>query len=79
MPHKMHGFTHAKAAAINARKYFGDVIDEKIYSSIETHMFPLTPRPPKYQEGWIVQYIDKYLSIGLINRIRYKLDRDEKK
>ncbi len=79
MPHKMHGFTHAKAAAINARKYFGDVIDEKIYSSIVTHMFPLTPRPPKYPEGWIVQYIDKYLSIGLINRIRYKLDRDEKK
>ena len=78
LPHKMHAFTHGKAAALNARRVFGKLIDDKIFSCIETHMFPVTLRPPKYREGWIIQYIDKYLSIGLINRIRYKLEREDK-
>ena len=71
---QMHGFTHAKAAAENSKKYFPKLIDDKIYSCIETHMFPLNKKPPRYKEGWIITYIDKKLSIALINKIRYMLD-----
>lgn len=77
--HKMHAFTHGEAAAKNAKKFFPDLIDDKIYSCIKTHMFPLTLKAPEYKEGWIVQYVDKYLSIGLIRRIKYKLERKLKK
>ena len=69
----MHGFTHADAAAKNAWKYFPEFMNEKIDSCIRTHMFPLNIKPPKYKEGWIVQYVDKKLSIGIINKIRYYL------
>lgn len=73
---QMHGFTHAKAAADNARKHFPNLVDDRIYSCIETHMFPLNKRPPKYKEGWIISYIDKKLSLGLITKIMYKLRRN---
>lgn len=76
--HQMHGFTHAEAAAKNAWKYFPEFMNEKIESCIKTHMFPLNITPPKYKEGWIVQYVDKKLSIGLINKIRYLLGKKNK-
>lgn len=76
--HQMHGFTHAEAAAKNAWKYFPEFMNEKIESCIKTHMFPLNITPPKYKEGWIVQYVDKKLSIGLINKIRYLLGKRNK-
>ena len=68
---KMHGFTHAKEAADNARKYFPGKIDDKIYSCITTHMFPLTFRPPKYKEGWIVTLMDKKLSANVLMEVKY--------
>ena len=71
--HQMHGFTHAEAAAKNAWKYFPKFMNDKIDSCIKTHMFPLNITPPQYKEGWIIQYVDKKLSIGLINKIRYML------
>ena len=74
---KMHGFTHAEAAAKNAKKYFPHLVDDEIYSIIKTHMFPLNIRPPKYKVGWIVTYVDKKLSIGLINKIRYMLNKNK--
>ena len=75
--HQMHGFTHAEAAAKNAKKYFPKLIDEKIEECIKTHMFPLNIKPPKYKEGWIISYVDKKLSISLINKIRYMLKRNK--
>ncbi|MBR1416623.1 MAG: hypothetical protein IJ572_02260 [Bacilli bacterium] len=76
---KMHGFSHAEAAAINSKKYFPNLVDDKIFSIIKTHMFPLNiSKIPKYKEGWIVTYVDKKLSIGLINKIRYMIDKDKK-
>lgn len=68
---QMHGFTHAKAAANNALKYFPHLIDEKTYSCIETHMFPVNKRPPKYIEGWIITFMDKRMSLEVIKEIRY--------
>ena len=69
--HKMHGFTHANAAANNAVKFFPSLIDDKIYSCIKTHMFPLNIMPPKYIEGWIITMMDKKLSMNVIKEIKY--------
>lgn len=54
-------FNHAKIAATNATNQFG--ISEKEKNIIETHMFPLNPKPPKFIEGWIVTLVDK--AVGL--------------
>lgn len=56
---KMHGFTHGPAAAKNYVKYFPELEDKRITNSIERHMFPLTIKPPKYKEGFIVTLVDK--------------------
>lgn len=60
---KQHGFVHAKEASINAKKYFGVFIDEKVNDMILRHMFPLNPIPPMYMEGWIITFVDKWVSM----------------
>jgi uncharacterized protein len=55
-------FRHAKIASNNAINQFG--ISEKERNIIETHMFPVTPKPPKFIEGWIVSMVDKGVSLG---------------
>ena len=67
----MHGFVHAREAANNAMKYFPNLIDDKIYSCIKTHMFPLNIMPPEYPEGWIITLMDKKLSANVIKEIKY--------
>lgn len=57
-----HGFTHSKEALQNARTHFD--LTEKEANIIIRHMFPLTPIPPKYPEGWIVTMVDKYVTIA---------------
>lgn len=59
-----HGFVHAKEASENYLKYFPELENEVITNSIKRHMFPLTPVPPKYLEGWIVTMVDKVNSTG---------------
>jgi uncharacterized protein len=54
-------FSHAKIASNNAINQFG--ISEKEKNIIETHMFPINIKPPKFIEGWIVSMVDK--SVGL--------------
>ncbi len=56
-----HGFTHSKEALKNAQTYFE--LTEKEENIIIRHMFPLTPIPPKYPEGWIVTMVDKYVTV----------------
>ncbi|MDR0525367.1 MAG: hypothetical protein LBG90_05795 [Spirochaetaceae bacterium] len=57
-----HGFTHPKAAAENARKYFS--ISDKEYSLIQTHMWPFTLLHfPRYKEGWILCLADKIVAL----------------
>ena len=67
----MHGFVHAQEAANNAVKFFPELIDDKIYSCIKTHMFPLNIMPPKYPEGWVITLMDKKLSANVIKEIKY--------
>ena len=54
--HRLHGFRHPYAAERNARTDFE--IDDVVANSIRTHMFPLTPIPPKHLEGVIVNVAD---------------------
>ena len=55
-PH-LHGFIHPKIALENAEKVFDLSPTEK--DIIVHHMFPLTPKPPKTSEGWIITFADK--------------------
>ncbi len=52
-----HGFTHPRVAMDNAVRYFQ--IPEKEQNMILRHMWPLTPVPPKYKEGYTILYADK--------------------
>lgn len=65
---KKHGFVHAYEAKINAKKYFPNLINQKIENIIERHMFPLNKIPPKYKEAWIVTLVDKYVSMEVIKQ-----------
>ena len=59
---RLHGFCHTALAAKNARKVFG--VDDKVYSIIRTHMFPLTLFwLPRSREGWLVCLADKYCAL----------------
>ena len=60
---KMHGFVHGKEAAKNYVKYFPELEDKRITNAIERHMFPLTIKPPRYFEGYILTAIDKVNSV----------------
>lgn len=58
---KPHLFKHPSIAIRNAKKDFG--LTEKEESIIYTHMWPFTfLRFPKYREGWLLSWIDKYVS-----------------
>lgn len=56
--HRLHGFTHGRAALNNALRDFGD-LNPVERDSIARHMFPLTPVPPRYLEGYLVTVADK--------------------
>lgn len=55
--HRLHGFTHGGAALRNALRDFRLNAIER--DSIACHMFPMTPEPPSYIEGYLVTMADK--------------------
>ena len=55
--HRLHGFTHGRAVLVNARRDFR--LNRVERNSILHHMFPLTPVPPRYIEGYLVCMADK--------------------
>lgn len=57
-----HGFTHPRVAMENAVRYFQ--IPEKEQNMILRHMWPLTPVPPRYKEGYTILYADKLCSLA---------------
>lgn len=57
--HRLHGYRHPGFAVKNARELCGG-LDEKTENLIRRHMWPLTPTPPKYKEGFILCVADKY-------------------
>ena len=58
--HRMHGFTHGGTAMRNAMRDFR--LNRVERDSIENHMFPLTPCPPRYIEGYLVTVADKIIA-----------------
>ncbi len=59
--HRFHGFRHPGFARENAKRDVPDLtpVEE---NAILRHMWPLTPIPPKYKEGWALTAADKYLA-----------------
>ena len=55
--HRLHGFTHGGTALRNAERDF--TLNRVERDGILHHMFPLTPVPPRYAEGWLVTAADK--------------------
>jgi len=62
---EMHGFAHPRHAYENSCQLFPNLIDDKIEDIITRHMFPLTIKPPRYFESWIVTSVDKYVSLEI--------------
>lgn len=56
--HRLHGFTHGDAALRNALRDFRLNAIER--DSIARHMFPMTPIPPRFLEGYLVTLADKW-------------------
>ena len=69
---KLFSTKHPKDAVNNATAYFN--LSEKEINIIESHMFPVDYRVPKYAESWIVSLVDKVLSFGEFSKkFSYKL------
>ena len=66
----LHGFAHPKIAYENTKKYFPQVVDPKVRDVIVKHMFPFTILPPIYIEGWIVTFVDKYVSLTVFKDVK---------
>lgn len=59
--HRLHGFSHARAALFNAERDFA--LSNKERDIIVKHMFPLNVKPPRYRETVIVTLSDKVCAI----------------
>lgn len=57
----LHGFTHAREALKNAREVKRLTKGER--DIIETHMWPLNPKFPKYRESFVFMLSDRYCTI----------------
>ena len=58
--HRLHGFTHAKKALMNAEKEYE--LNEIEKNMIYCHMFPLNIRIPKFRESIILCIADKIVA-----------------
>lgn len=59
---RLHGFTHPKKALRNANDLFK--LNPMEQDIILKHMWPLTIRPPKYRESFVVCMADKFCCIA---------------
>ncbi|PKN48099.1 MAG: hypothetical protein CVU59_00335 [Deltaproteobacteria bacterium HGW-Deltaproteobacteria-17] len=57
---KFHGFAHPKIALENAAAHFE--LNDVERDCILRHMWPLTPRPPRTREAFIVSMVDKWVA-----------------
>lgn len=53
-----HGVGHPKVAFFNASELFP--LNEKEADMIINHMWPISPRLPRYREGFIITFVDKF-------------------
>ena len=57
--HRLHGYKHPRLAVMNATELCGTINDIE-YDAIIRHMWPLTLKLPKYKEGYVIIFADKY-------------------
>ena len=62
----LHGFCHPAAALKNARERFP--LTEKEADIILKHMFPLTLRPYRFWESFVVSCMDKFCAVAELLR-----------
>lgn len=62
---------HPNIALINSKEHFD--LDKKQENIIESHMFPLSTKVPKYKESWIVTLSDKAVAIHEMSRYKLSL------
>jgi uncharacterized protein len=75
---KYHGRAHPAIALKNSMKHFD--LNEVEKDIIIKHMWPLTFRPPKYQESFVVTFTDKYISSReFIDEFRKKKKKRKKR
>jgi uncharacterized protein len=67
---RLHGFIHPFIAYHNANKYFPHLMNRKIKDIIIKHMWPLTVKPPRYNESWFVCLADKSCSLNVLKTPR---------
>jgi uncharacterized protein len=71
--HRPHGYRHPGFAVKNARAL--TTISKREQNAIYRHMWPLTPVPPRYSEGWVLTMADKYcanLEMKYKNSAKYR-------
>lgn len=58
----LHAFTHPKTALENSLELFN--LNKKEKDIILKHMWPVTIRPPRYLESYVITLVDKYCAIA---------------
>lgn len=64
---EMHAFSHPVEALENSRRHFKKYLNKNIENAIISHMFPLSFKLPKYKEAFVITYIDKKVSMNVLN------------
>lgn len=73
---KLHLIRHPRIALTNAEEYFE--LNDLEKDAILKHMWPVNPLLPKYKEGYIITFVDKYCATKEFFR-QFKLKRKLKK
>jgi uncharacterized protein len=68
--HGLHGYIHPRIALDNANKNF--LLSAREQDIIRHHMWPVTIRPPKFRESYIVLLVDKYYAVVEYCTLRQK-------
>ena len=58
----MHAFTHPKEALRQALTI--TELNDKEQDIIKNHMWPVTPKFPRYKETYIITLVDKYSAVA---------------
>ncbi len=72
--HRLHGYKHPRLACMNAKELCEDLNDIE-YDAILRHMWPLTVRLPKFKEGYVIIFSDKYCAT---RELMYSLNKKYK-
>ena len=69
---KLFSSIHPKEAVTNSEKILN--LNDKEINIIETHMFPMNYKLPKYVESWIVNLVDTFVSCKeIFTKFSYQL------